>query len=57
MSHRQKTINAVNGLWNTLSRFSLKAPDFEDLDIYRKSLKNLVEISKRYQDENMHKTS
>ena len=56
MHHRQRTIYIVNGLYTTFSRFGLKAPDFEDIDIYRKSLKNLIEISKRYQDENMYKT-
>jgi hypothetical protein len=53
----QATIYAVNGLYNTFNRLGLKASDIEDVNTYRKSLMNLAEISKRYQDENVYKTS
>lgn len=56
-SHMQATIYAVNGLYNTFNRLGLKASDIEDVNTYRKSLMNLAEISKRYQDENVYKTS
>ncbi|CAB4125518.1 hypothetical protein UFOVP53_158 [uncultured Caudovirales phage] len=56
MSHRQKTIYAINGLYLTLSRLGIKTADFEDVNTYRTLLINLTEISYRYQNENVHKT-